>query len=82
MSGAVRGPERVGDWVGRPAAVGTPTIRLITGADGNTIVVAKYLVNAAAVAHCRKLIDAHQYVVSSDWGTRSPLLSSRTTTFS
>ena len=33
---------------------------------------AKYLVNTAAVAHCRKLIDAHQYVVSSDWGDVQP----------
>ena len=33
---------------------------------------AKYLVNKAAVEHCRKLIDAHQYVVSSDWGEVQP----------
>ena len=33
---------------------------------------AKYLVNKAAVAHCRKLIDAHQYVLSSDWGESQP----------
>ena len=33
---------------------------------------AKYLVNKAAVAHCRKMIDAHQYVVSSDWGDAQP----------
>jgi hypothetical protein len=33
---------------------------------------AKYLVNKAGVAHCRKLIDAHQYVVSSDWGEVQP----------
>ena len=33
---------------------------------------AKYLVNEAAVAHCRKLIDAHQYVVRSDWGVAQP----------
>jgi hypothetical protein len=33
---------------------------------------AKYLVNEAGVEHCRKLIDAHQYVVSSDWGTVQP----------
>jgi hypothetical protein len=53
---------------GRPRSV----MRLITGADGNTVVMAKYLVNTAAVAHCRKLIDAHQYVVSSDWGDVQP----------
>ena len=40
--------------------------------DGNTLVMAKYSVNTAAVAHCRKLIDAHQYVVSSDWGDVQP----------
>ena len=33
---------------------------------------AKYLVNKTAVAHCHKLIDAHQYVISSDWGTAQP----------
>jgi hypothetical protein len=33
---------------------------------------AKYLVNNAAVAHCRKLINAHQYVISSDWGDVQP----------
>jgi hypothetical protein len=33
---------------------------------------AKYLVNPDAVSHCRKLIDAHQYVISSDWGASQP----------
>ncbi|HEY5457737.1 MAG TPA: hypothetical protein VIJ96_19910 [Acidothermaceae bacterium] len=33
---------------------------------------AKYLLNTAAVTHCRKLIDAHQYVVSSDWRDVQP----------
>jgi hypothetical protein len=33
---------------------------------------AKYLVNKAAVAHCRELIDARQYVISSDWGDSQP----------
>ena len=33
---------------------------------------AKYIVNTAAVAHCRKLINAHQYVISSDWGDVQP----------
>ena len=32
----------------------------------------KYLVNTTATAHCRELIDAHQYVISSDWGTAQP----------
>jgi hypothetical protein len=33
---------------------------------------AKYNVNDAAVAHCRELIDARQYVVTSDWGASQP----------
>lgn len=33
---------------------------------------AKYLVNEAAVAKCRALIDAHQYVLSSDWREAQP----------
>jgi hypothetical protein len=34
--------------------------------------VASYTVNRAAVAHARRLIDAHQYVLDSDWGDRQP----------
>ena len=33
---------------------------------------AKYLVNEAGVEHCRKLIDAHRYVLRSDWGSVQP----------
>jgi hypothetical protein len=33
---------------------------------------AKYLVNDAGVARCRELIEAHQYVVRSDWGDVQP----------
>ena len=33
---------------------------------------ATYKVNRAAVAHCRKLIDARQYVLNSDWGEAQP----------
>lgn len=33
---------------------------------------ATYEVNDAAVAHCRNLIDAHQYVLQSDWGASQP----------
>ncbi|MDN5766919.1 MAG: hypothetical protein L0H96_13435 [Humibacillus sp.] len=33
---------------------------------------AKYLVNDAAVAYVRKLIDAKQYVLESDWGRSQP----------
>jgi hypothetical protein len=34
--------------------------------------VAKYLVNDAAVAKCRRLIEARQYVLNSDWGEAQP----------
>ncbi len=33
---------------------------------------AKYSVNPDAVAHARKLIDAKQYVLDSDWGEQQP----------
>ena len=33
---------------------------------------AKYMVNADAVANCRRLIDAKQYVLNSDWGDVQP----------
>jgi len=33
---------------------------------------ATYSVNKAAVAHCRKLIEAKQYVLDSDWGDVQP----------
>ena len=33
---------------------------------------ASYRVNKDAVAHCRKLIDARQYVLDSDWGDAQP----------
>ena len=35
-------------------------------------VVASYSVNKRAVAHARRLIDAHQYVLNSDWGEAQP----------
>jgi hypothetical protein len=34
--------------------------------------VAKYAVNQAAVENCRRLIDARQYVLNSDWGEVQP----------
>jgi hypothetical protein len=34
--------------------------------------VASYSLNRAAVAHARKLIDARQYVLDSDWGDVQP----------
>ena len=33
---------------------------------------ASYTLNKAAVAHARRLIDARQYVLKSDWGERQP----------
>jgi len=33
---------------------------------------ATYEVNDAAVAHARRLIDARQYVLNSDWGSAQP----------
>ena len=33
---------------------------------------ATYTLNAAAVARCRELIDARQYVLDSDWGEVQP----------
>jgi hypothetical protein len=33
---------------------------------------ASYSLNEAAVARARKLIDAHQYVLDSDWGDSQP----------
>jgi hypothetical protein len=33
---------------------------------------ASYTVNKAAVAKARKLIDAHQYVLDSEWGSVQP----------
>jgi hypothetical protein len=32
----------------------------------------RYTVNKRAVAHARRLIDAHQYVLDSDWGEVQP----------
>ena len=33
---------------------------------------ARYTVNASAVAHCQRLIAAKQYVLDSDWGQVQP----------
>jgi hypothetical protein len=33
---------------------------------------AKYKVNKRAVEHAKRLIDAHQYVLNSDWGEVQP----------
>ena len=40
--------------------------------DGKGDEVPKYTVNQGAVAHARHLIDAHQYVLDSDWGDVQP----------
>ena len=42
---------------------------------------AKYTLNQAAVAHCRRLIDARQYVLDSDWGDVQPQRRGRRTPF-
>jgi hypothetical protein len=39
---------------------------------GTSIDMAKYSVNRRAVAHAKRLIDAGQYVLNSDWGVRQP----------
>ncbi len=38
----------------------------------SSVLVARYTVNKRAIAHARKLIDARQYVLDSDWGERQP----------
>jgi hypothetical protein len=40
--------------------------------DGKGQEVAKYTLNDGAVARARHLIDAHQYVLDSDWGEVQP----------
>ena len=42
------------------------------GTVGQDGAMATYSVNKAAVAHCRKLIEAKQYVLDSDWGESQP----------
>jgi hypothetical protein len=39
---------------------------------GKEMAMASYMVNPDAVAHARKLIDARQYVLKSDWGQVQP----------
>jgi hypothetical protein len=41
--------------------------------------VASYSVNDAAVSHARKLIDARQYVLDSDWGEVQPTAADQNT---
>jgi hypothetical protein len=49
-----------------PDSVARPLVRL------HTPRMASYKVNRRAVAKARKLIDAHQYVLDSDWGESAP----------
>ena len=42
------------------------------GATGNDSAVPKYTVNRRAVTHAKKLIDAGQYIVRSDWSVAQP----------
>jgi hypothetical protein len=42
------------------------------GRPGEAPDVATYAVNPAAVARARELIDGHQYVLDSDWGSVQP----------
>jgi hypothetical protein len=39
---------------------------------GETPRMASYTLNKLAVAHAERLIDAHQYVLESDWGDSQP----------
>ncbi len=49
------------------------TVRFTGGTPwGRMTAMATYSVNKAAVAHCRKLIEAKQYVLDSDWGDVQP----------
>ena len=41
-------------------------------APGHPLAVASYAVNDQAVEHARRLIDARQYVLDSDWGAVQP----------
>ena len=50
----------------------TPTSRAPTRATPHTFGMASYTLNKKAVAHARKLIDAKQYVLDSDWGEVAP----------
>jgi len=45
---------------------------LVHGLPGKTGAVASYSVNERAVARARRLIDARQYVLDSDWGDVQP----------
>ncbi len=46
--------------------------RFDLGVVGNELGMASYVVNPAAVDRARQLIDAHQYVLTSDWGESQP----------
>ena len=46
--------------------------RFASGRGGNSVDMARYTVNDAAVQRARQLIDARQYVLRSDWGAVQP----------
>jgi hypothetical protein len=45
---------------------------------GDTGPMASYTVNERAVTHAKKLIEAHQYVLESNWGEVAPTPTRRT----
>src|SRR2546427_4636812 len=51
-------------------AAGLPSRRLLRLS--HTDLMASYAVNKRAIAHARRLIDGHQYVLDSDWGDVQP----------
>lgn len=46
--------------------------RFAGGGWGEPVGMPSYRVNEAAVAHARRMIDAHQYVLDSEWGEVQP----------
>ena len=75
MCGRFRAP---GNYPDRPFSLRVVLIGrrgragMTTAPRGKDPSMADYAVNKAAVAHARKLIDARQYVLDSDWGEAQP----------
>jgi hypothetical protein len=59
---------RFADWSGRRCGLEKPATRW----SGGMGVMASYTVNEQSVARVRRLIDARQYVLDSDWGDAQP----------
>jgi hypothetical protein len=57
---------------GRASARRTVRTGGLIPSDERIAAMASYTVNPAAVAHAERLIDARQYVLTSDWGTSQP----------